>query len=357
MERNRCPACGSSGFNGRRCGKCYFETFTEEIAHGMHTHEGEPLVLKTVPTLAKREKGCTSFPGKKKRPNILWIIAVIYFVISVFAPLIQSADLPASDYSYTDTETEAAPEPISGGTVLYDDGEILITADWRDGDILGDTIWIQVDNRTDRDITVSTERSSVNGYMTDAFFFYCSAPEETLTTESLWVDEWELEKIGIDTVEELSFRLNLYDSNSYDTLAISEQITFHAAVPEDFSQHVDDSGTEVYSQDGLRIVYQGFHGEDLENGSFRFYMENASAQCLNIYAEEIRVNGESTDLFIWCELMPDKRGICEMDLYMLEEAGFETHTDIHTLELKLGISDSDNWNSYISTDWISIDIP
>ena len=35
----RCPCCGAP-YNGKRCRECYYEPFTEEIAHGLHTHEG-----------------------------------------------------------------------------------------------------------------------------------------------------------------------------------------------------------------------------------------------------------------------------------------------------------------------------
>lgn len=356
MERNTCPACGSRGFNGSRCRNCYFEFFTEEIAHNMHTHKGEPLVLKTAPTPRKANNGCKSFPGKRKRWNIVWIVAAIYLVFSVIVPIVMTADFSFSEFGYAEREPEPAPEPFIGETVLYDDGDILITANWEDGNIPDDKIEIQVDNRTNRDITVITERVSVNGYMTDDCFYYCMTPAETVAVENLWLPEMDLNDIGLETIEEISFRLNIYDSDNYETLAYSEQITFHAAVPEGFTQNVDDSGTEVYSQDGIRIVYQGLHGEDLDSGSFRFYAENTSAQCMSIYAEEILVNGESAPLVCWCDLMPGTRAVFDVDLFMLEEEGFETLEDIHALELRFGVLDSDTWETYASTDWISIDI-
>ena len=45
MARQLCPSCGKP-YNGKKCGNCLYEHFTEEIAHGFHTHEGEPLVIE-----------------------------------------------------------------------------------------------------------------------------------------------------------------------------------------------------------------------------------------------------------------------------------------------------------------------
>ena len=40
----RCPCCGAP-YNGKRCRECYYEPFTEEIAHGLHTHEGSSEIV------------------------------------------------------------------------------------------------------------------------------------------------------------------------------------------------------------------------------------------------------------------------------------------------------------------------
>lgn len=45
MPRYDCPSCGNS-FNGKKCRNCGYETFNEEIAHRLHVHKGEPLVIR-----------------------------------------------------------------------------------------------------------------------------------------------------------------------------------------------------------------------------------------------------------------------------------------------------------------------
>ena len=53
MSKYICPSCGAP-FNGKKCKNCAYESFSEEVAHNLHVHEGEPLVIhdtarKTVP--------------------------------------------------------------------------------------------------------------------------------------------------------------------------------------------------------------------------------------------------------------------------------------------------------------------
>ena len=43
MAKYICPSCGAP-YNGKKCRNCAYESFSEEIAHNFHVHEGEPLV-------------------------------------------------------------------------------------------------------------------------------------------------------------------------------------------------------------------------------------------------------------------------------------------------------------------------
>ena len=44
MAKYICPSCGAP-YNGKKCRNCAYESFSEEIAHNLHVHEGEPLVI------------------------------------------------------------------------------------------------------------------------------------------------------------------------------------------------------------------------------------------------------------------------------------------------------------------------
>ena len=77
MDRYRCPACGVSGYRGRRCGTCLYEPFGEEIAHGAHYHAGEPLVMTTRPKSTVSRKGCAAFPGKRMPKGSIFAFVLV----------------------------------------------------------------------------------------------------------------------------------------------------------------------------------------------------------------------------------------------------------------------------------------
>ena len=87
MRRDQCPACGASGYRGRRCSRCLYEPFTEEVLHRTHYHAGEPLVLDTRPRPVRPGQGCASYSGRRTRPfparSLLLILAAL---LAIFVP-------------------------------------------------------------------------------------------------------------------------------------------------------------------------------------------------------------------------------------------------------------------------------
>jgi hypothetical protein len=88
MKRDRCPACGAAGYHGRRCSKCLYEPFMEEVAHRTHYHAGEPLVLNTRPRPVRPGQGCASYPGKRTTGKfpVKALLLVLAALLALFVP-------------------------------------------------------------------------------------------------------------------------------------------------------------------------------------------------------------------------------------------------------------------------------
>ena len=89
MAHYTCPSCGER-YNGRLCRSCLYEHFTEEISHGNHTHEGEPLVIDAPVRKPIRRKDPFDCEKKtrKKHPMagfvVLLAISVWFLEICLF---------------------------------------------------------------------------------------------------------------------------------------------------------------------------------------------------------------------------------------------------------------------------------
>ena len=211
----RCPCCGAP-YNGKRCRECYYEPFTEEIAHGMHTHEGEPLVIehpedrpvrRSVPT---RQKECRQYSGRRKKtsPKWLWPILIVtafmvaQYVLTEFitGKVSSMSSLWSDDGDTWETEAVIRPEDFHHQTVLYDKGGILAVADWRDGDTYTEEIPVYVRNGSDKDVMLMSSMDCVNGYMTEYRLFLgeVEAGQEEMT--SIWIDDTDLKGGNIEKV-------------------------------------------------------------------------------------------------------------------------------------------------------------
>lgn len=84
MARYKCPACGAA-YNGKRCTACYYEYFTETIAHGNHTHRGEPLVINAPvrkPIRRRDPFGCDRRTRRRLSPVAKLLITVSLILLS-----------------------------------------------------------------------------------------------------------------------------------------------------------------------------------------------------------------------------------------------------------------------------------
>ena len=358
----RCPCCGAP-YNGKRCRECYYEPFTEEIAHGLHTHEGEPLVIRepedrtvrrSVPT---RQKECRQYSGRRKKvsPKWLWPILIVLAVMAIQYALYAAvsermnsvSSLWSDDEDTWESETEAVirPEDFHYQTVLYDCGGILAVADWKDGDVAGEEIPVYVRNDSDRDVTLMSAMDNVNGYMTQyrLFFSEVAAGQEEMT--SIWVSDTELEDGNIEKIGKVSFCLEVTDDNDYSLLDTTPPITLYA--DKNYVQPVESGGTTVLEKAGITLTYTGSEGDD----ELWFRVENRSGRNIQLYTMETYVNGEPSDLFLFDELAPDTWGKCRI---WLGDADIKGIQDITSLELVLGILDYDTDELLVESTRISV---
>lgn len=362
----RCPCCGAP-YNGRRCRECYYEPFTEEIAHGLHTHEGEPLIIeqpedrpvrRSVPT---RQKECRQYSGRRKKtsPKWLWPILIVtafmvaqYVLTEFITEKVSSmSSLWSDDGDTWETEAVIRPEDFHHQTVLYDKDGILAVADWKDGDTYTDEIPVYLRNDSDRDVMLMSNMDCVNGYMTEYSLFLgeVEAGQEEMT--SIWIDDTDLKGGNIEKVGKISFRLQVTDDNDYSLLDTTSPITLYA--DRKFKRSVESGGTTVLEEAGITLAYTGSEGELCEDGTFCFRVENHSGRNIRLYTQEAYVNGEPADLFLFDELAPDAWGKCEMWLY---DAGVERVRDITSLELVLGVLDHDTDELLLESKRVSIPV-
>lgn len=362
MARYTCPSCGSR-YNGRKCRSCLYEQFTEEITHGSHIHVGEPLVIDAPvrkPIRRKDPFGCEK-QTRKKHPIAGFL--VLLALINTLLPMLRSWGLELE--AMEDLHIAAEPEPDiqipASCMTLYEGNDILVLADWREGEPLDAGIPIYVQNDSDEDICVSSQNVVVNGFLMEYSSLFASPDDGQLEMTTLYLHERDLLHCGIGVVQELSFSLEIYERGSYEDIDTTGTITLTADVPEDPTLYTQPQGQTVFDQDGIQVDYLGYEAdlyrpEDFLEGSLLFYIENTTDHTLQIYLTETSLNAEQVNITFWCELPAHTRTVTSAYLYALEDLEIDSWEDLTQLTFRLNIDGPAASEFFIQTDPISVSI-
>lgn len=272
-------------------------------------------------------------PDSGKMAAILCVILFSIMVLGALSSILISilADIPAG----------RQPEPIAlpeDGLTLYEENGIRLILGWNGGEITGD-IPVFLVNSTGRDIYACTEGVAVNSCMVDDVFFYCEASRNTTSMSQLWIDMVNLQNLGIDAVREISLQLSIVDDDDYMRLnQQGETVSFgpggNLSIP--LAQ-----GEPVYQTEELTVLYQGAYRDPNGQWHLRFYLQNHTGEQRLISAEDLHINGEETNLYLYQNLFPHTYAVLDQQLYDAERLQLAAPEDIRTLEFTLTVTGAD----------------
>lgn len=341
MARTLCPSCGKP-YNGHRCKHCLYENFSEEIPHGLHTHTGEPLVIrgslrKPIPT--RDAFGCEKRTRKRAaRPVILILTIAVLTVLSSVVSVISASSSRRNHAMVEPAEPELSWDAYP--TILYHGDGIQVATDWIDGQEYTDGFSIALRNDTGRNLSLNAREVIVNGYLLEQSLYFCQVPKGRTGQSGFRLDPEELAYCGITQVQTLSVTLAAYDSDSYDSVTEIGPLFFHAKTTPDFTQPNADQGDVLYEDPRLRVIYRGYlpnsyTPEDASRGKLLFYLENTTDQALNISLQDAVVNGKELSIGLWCQLPPQTRTVFRMHLFALEDNALTRIEEVTSLSLQL----------------------
>lgn len=125
----------------------------------------------------------------------------------------------------TDTGEDTSAESLN--QVLVDNEYITITLTNFDFDgFYGPEMKVLVENKSDRDIMVSIDDVSVNGFMLDPFWATTISAGKSANESIEWFDS-DVEENGITSFETVECTFTGYDDDNYDDLFDTDTITIN----------------------------------------------------------------------------------------------------------------------------------
>lgn len=257
---------------------------------------------------------------------------------------VASAETSANSQAEQETDAQEVTLPE---TVLYDQNSIRITATGLTTDsLLGPELNLLVENDSAQNILVQPDYCMVNGYMMDGLLSTDVAAGKK-ANDSVDFLRNVLARCGIETITDIELALVISDGDTWQTLYETGPVTLQTSAAGTYTQTYDDSGEEIYNQNGIRVVAKSVD-DDLFGKGIRFYLENNTDTAVAVNAENVSVNGYMmTDLF-YSDLAPHSHALDSLTLLSseLEENNIDTITDA---ELSLRITDADSYQTVDST--------
>ena len=124
------------------------------------------------------------------------------------------------------SSTPATKEITFEEQVLLDNEYITFTiTDAPKEDFWGQSISVYLENKTDKTLMYALDNVSVNGYMVDVLFA-TEVEHDKKENTSITIFSNDLEKNKIETVENITFNLRVYDSNDWMAEPIIDSVEY-----------------------------------------------------------------------------------------------------------------------------------
>ena len=260
-----------------------------------------------------------------------------------------AASVTSAETSYAGaSEAEQETQDVTlAETVLFDQDGIRITATGLSTDSLfGPELNLLVENDSAQNIVVQPNYCMVNGYMMDGLLSADVAAGKKVNDTLDFLSN-ALARCGIETITDIELDLVVSDGDSWQTLYETGPVILQTSAAGQYTQTYDDSGEEIYNQNGIRVVAKSVN-DDLFGMGIKFYLENNTDKAIIVNADNVSVNGYMmTDLF-YSDLAPRSHAVDTLTLLgsELEDNHIDTITDA---ELSLQITDADYYQTIDST--------
>lgn len=254
------------------------------------------------------------------------------------------------DESSEDTKKDVT---ITESVIVNQDG-IVITAKKLDEGFLGTELTILIENNTDKDLTFQVRDASVNGFMVDTMISEDVAAGKKSNTEITFSDE-KLKACGVDTLADIEFSFCIFTSDDWKTYLDTAPIEIETSAASDYKQQIDDSGTVLYDNKGIKIIGKNLSTDDSIFGpGLVLYIENNSNQNITVQSRDTSVNGFMVSTVLSEDVLIGKKSITSLTFM---ESSLEENdiTDIETVETSFHVVDADNWRAIVDTDPITIE--
>ena len=250
----------------------------------------------------------------------------------------------------TEEETTAKSEDVNiEEQVIYDDNGILVKATGIEDSTFGTDLTLYIENNSDKDITIQSRDTNINGFMVEALMSTDVAAGKK-SNSSLTFESNSLKKCGINQIAHIETKLYIIEADTWAEIDTSDVITIDTSVAEGFEQPVDDSGDILVDENGIKIINKGLSKDSSFLGpEILLYIENDYDSDIVVQVRDVSVNGFMVDAMMSEEVLIGKKSFSAVTFLSsdLEKNGIK---DIEEVELYFTIINNNTYETIYDSD-------
>lgn len=286
-------------------------------------------------------------------------LTICLLAVSMAGCSSKQAEAPATSAPVSappQTETTAPTQTTSGVTlenqVIYDRDGVRISITGLEEDTwTGTKIWMMLENNTDRNLLFTGDVFVVNGITVQAYL-YAEVAAGMKANDALELFTDVLDSSGIEKIATIrGYDTRIVDSDSLDTVA-KVPLSLDTSIAETHIQEIDDSGEEVFSQDGVTVIAQVI-SEEFYGQTVQLLVINETGRDIIVEAENISVNGFTVDAWLYDTVCKDTVRFSDLDLFAsgLANNGIEA---VETVTFTLRILDDATYETIAKSDVLTV---
>ena len=257
----------------------------------------------------------------------------------------------------TEAPAESAPKVDESQTQqetlqqeLYRDDKCAFTVTETEyNEHLGLQVHVLCENNSDSSLLFTWNNTAVCGYMYEPYWAEEVAPGKKVNS-TVDFDTYELEKMGITSVDDIIFTLSVIDMDHFlDAPLVNQGFRIYPTgkTPDQvvYPEYVHKNGETVIAEnDVLTFIIESVEDEVSEFYTLNCYVANHTGKNLMISWDAVSVNGFMVDPFWATSLSAGMQAFSQINFLRadLEAQGIE---DVTELEFTILAYDDDNWDA------------
>lgn len=134
-----------------------------------------------------------------------------------------------------------------------------------------------------------------------------------------------------NTLGKIEIYFHVYDSSTYETVFDTECVTIQTSEYANMDTMSNDAGTELYNQNGIRIVGKTVDENSFWGTAILLYLENNSGKNVGISVDDMSINGFMMSPLFSTTVYDGKKVIDDITVFSsdLEENGIEAIEEVN----------------------------